>query len=127
MVTACESHSPGTDSNYDYLVASIARATPDECIYWDRGTNNKGYGIVRIPGGRGKAQYAHRVAYSLHYQTPIPDGHDIDHLCRLDNLDREDLGHSCFNPLHMESVTHQENIQRGDLKRMGREHKKVKE
>ncbi len=46
---------------------------------------------------------AHRVAYEL-LVGPIPDGLEIDHLCR---------NHGCCNPLHLEPVTHAENTKRG--------------
>jgi hypothetical protein len=35
---------------------------------------------------------------------PIPDGLEIDHLCRVP---------SCCNPEHLEAVTHAENMRRG--------------
>ncbi len=58
---------------------------------------------VAVPGRRSKVKtYAHRVAYEL-FVGAIPDGLEIDHLCRVRN---------CFNPAHLEAVTHQENINR---------------
>lgn len=49
-------------------------------------------------------QYAHIVAYEL-WIGPIPEGLQIDHLCRV---------RDCFNPDHLEAVTHRENLLRGD-------------
>ncbi len=64
-----------------------------------------GYATVYIGGGRGaKKPYVHRYVYEL-LVGPIPDGFDIDHLCRVRN---------CVNPEHLEAVTHRENMLRGD-------------
>ena len=47
--------------------------------------------------------YAHRFAYELAY-GPIPEGLELDHLCR---------NASCVRPTHLEAVTHQVNMVRG--------------
>jgi hypothetical protein len=47
-------------------------------------------------------------AYRLTYEWvkgPIPEGYVVDHLCRNPN---------CVNPSHLEAVTNEENIRRGD-------------
>lgn len=46
---------------------------------------------------------AHRVIYEWAF-GPIPDGMDIDHLCR---------NRACCNPWHLEVVTRSENLLRG--------------
>jgi hypothetical protein len=46
----------------------------------------------------------HRYAYEA-LVGPIPDGKQIDHLCR---------NRACCNPEHLEPVTIQENIRRGE-------------
>lgn len=63
-------------------------------------TNNKGYRVLSV--GDGQTEYAHRVAYRL-YVGPIPEGQEIDHLCRV---------RWCCNPAHLEAVTHKENLRR---------------
>lgn len=70
------------------------------CWVWRRGLNDSGYGWIKS-GGR--TRRAHRVAYEL-VKGPIPDGLEIDHLCRV---------RACINPDHLEAVTHRENQLRG--------------
>lgn len=59
-----------------------------------------GYG--KIGYGR-NTQLAHRVAYEL-LVGPIPEGLELDHKCRV---------RCCWNPAHLEPVTHLENMSRG--------------
>lgn len=70
--------------------------TPAGCWEWQGASNQYGYGRF----GRG---YVHREAYERAV-GPIPDGLDIDHLCR---------NRGCGNPGHLEPVTHFENCRRG--------------
>ena len=70
------------------------------CWLWLADVNHKGYGRFRV--GK-KKPHAHRVSYEL-YKGSIPDGFDIDHLCR---------NHQCVNPDHLEAVTRGENLRRG--------------
>lgn len=51
----------------------------------------------------GRVRPAHAASYEL-FVGPIPEGLEIDHLCRVP---------SCVNPKHLEAVTHQENMARG--------------
>ena len=71
---------------------------PDECWLWPGVRNSSGYGQVAM---NGRMQYAHRVAYELHVGA-IPDGLVLDHIC----FERD-----CFNPRHLEPVTHGQNMQ----------------
>ena len=71
------------------------------CWWWIGNlVDQHGYG--RFAAGR-PSQLAHRVSYGL-YVGPIPEGYDIDHLCRNPR---------CVNPSHLEAVPHVENIRRG--------------
>lgn len=72
-----------------------------DCWVWTASTYPNGYGIFSI--GHGVLSAAHRVAYQL-VIGPIPDGLELDHLCR---------NHLCVNPCHLEPVTHRENTLRG--------------
>lgn len=60
----------------------------------------KGYGYIRDADGR--VVLAHRVAWEMLY-GPIPDGLQIDHLCR-------NIG--CVHPDHLEPVEQAENLRR---------------
>lgn len=71
-----------------------------ECWLW-RGSARQGYGQINF---RGIPMPAHRFAYEL-LVGPIPDGLVIDHLCR---------NPPCVNPAHMEPVTNEENLRRGE-------------
>lgn len=81
----------------------------DLCWEWP-GAKNYGYGAIGLSiNGKPKMHYAHRVAWEAAYGH-IPKGEDarkwqLDHLCR---------NRACFNPNHLELVTQQENIRRGD-------------
>jgi hypothetical protein len=60
-----------------------------------------GYGVVGIATGRNGL--THRVTYE-HFVGPVPDGLDLDHLCR---------NRACCNPWHLEPVTRLVNVNRG--------------
>ena len=62
-----------------------------------------GYGQLKIGGRSGKLWYAHRWAYTQ-AKGAIPDGFQIDHLCR---------NRGCINPAHLEAVPQRVNIERG--------------
>ena len=83
----------------------IWHGTP--CWVWLAATNGDGYGAFGNPQ-RG----AHRFAYEL-LVGPIPMGLELDHLCR---------NRLCVNPVHLELVTTQENIRRGQ----GGQHQAIK-
>lgn len=71
------------------------------CHVWTGWKTSKGYGGITLPGKL--KELAHRVAYEL-ANGPIPDGLQLDHLCR---------NRSCCNPDHLEAVTSSENTARG--------------
>lgn len=73
---------------------------PNGCWLWVAGMHYKGYGVFHWDR---KDRKAHRVSYEA-VHGPIPEGLQIDHLCRT---------RRCVNPDHLEPVTSQENQRRG--------------
>jgi len=71
------------------------------CWNWKAGLDSHGYGFIKLNKVNAKA---YRVAYEL-VKGPIPEGKQIDHLCR---------NRKCVNPDHLEPVTRRENILRGE-------------
>lgn len=72
------------------------------CWEWAGARHEAGYGIVGT--NRDGTFRAHRIAYE-HHVGPIPDGLQLDHLCR---------NRGCINPEHVEPVTNAQNTRRGD-------------
>lgn len=75
----------------------------DGCWRWLGELTDDDYAVFRQQrAGRRVRRRAHRFAYEL-FVGPIPDGLEIDHLCR---------NRRCVNPLHLEPVEHLENMLR---------------
>ena len=80
----------------------LLRSAVTESGCWElSGVTTSGYGIVGV-GSRQDRVYAHRLSYET-FVGPIPDGLQIDHLCRRRH---------CVNPNHLEPVTAKENRRR---------------
>lgn len=74
--------------------------TPEGCWLWTaKAQTSNGYGQLRV---NGRMVLVHRFAYEL-LVGPIPEGMQIDHLCRV---------RRCVNPDHLEPVTNLTNRQR---------------
>ena len=84
------------ETNRDRLLKRIDRAA--SCWLWT--------GYI-APNGYGKSSegWAHRLVYE-EWVGPIPDGFDLDHLCRV---------RRCVNPQHLEPVTRKVNLRRSPL------------
>ena len=72
-----------------------------DCWEWTGCRTELGYGLFDCDGQRTRA---HRFAYE-EVVGLIPEGLEIDHLCR---------NPSCVRPEHLEAVTHRENMRRSD-------------
>lgn len=76
------------------------------CWIWQRSRNPvSGYGSLQV---NRKPVAAHRVYYER-YKGPIPEGMQVDHLCRQPD---------CVNPDHFEAVTNEVNTQRGKVSKL---------
>lgn len=73
-----------------------------DCWLWLGSVHRTGYGSFWSPDEQ-RVVGAHRFAYEL-LVGPIPEGLQIDHLCRV---------RRCVNPDHLEPVTERVNILRG--------------
>lgn len=82
------------------LWARIDKTPESGCWLWTGALNGAGYGAV---GRDNKVLRVHRVTYEL-LIGPIPDGLQLDHLCR---------NRACCNPSHLEPVTNRTNWLRG--------------
>lgn len=60
--------------------------------------------------GRHVSRRAHRISFEV-FNGPIPPDHEIDHTC---------VNSLCIEPLHLEAVTHAENVKRRDQREMDR-------
>lgn len=99
-------HSDGRLSELDRFFRYVDKNGPvpehrpdlGHCWLWTAGTGDKGYGNFAHANGTS----AHRAAWHL-LRGPIPEGLEIDHLCRTP---------PCVNPDHLEPVDHPENMRR---------------
>lgn len=90
-------------SNTEVKFAHDSAGTPIPyygcCWLVERNLTHNGYAKMKY---NHRSYQLHRVTY-MFFRGPIPDGMQIDHLCRNRN---------CVNPWHMEVVTQQENSAR---------------
>lgn len=85
------------DNLADYVEFNVNNFNDNNCWPWffNKSTRYSFCGKV----------LTHRLAYEIRYGL-IPIDKEIDHLCR---------NTFCWNPNHLEAVSHSENIMRGDL------------
>lgn len=83
-----------------YRILTTGTRLDGDCMVWTGSATPDGYGRLEF---NGSPTYAHRMSYEL-AKGPIPQGLEIDHLCRRPG---------CVNPHHLEAVTHRENMLRG--------------
>jgi HNH endonuclease len=73
------------------------------CWIWVAAVSDTGYGCASLQTYPRSYEQAHRTSWRIH-RGPIPEGMDIDHLCRV---------RACINPEHLEPVAHTVNVRRG--------------
>lgn len=88
---------PNTPQSF---LSRVDQRDVDEC--WEFMGSKIGIGY-RSFNAEGKQHYAHRWMWEYAY-GPIPDRHDIDHLCR---------NRACVNPYHLRTATRSENLLAG--------------
>ncbi|MGN6128498.1 MAG: HNH endonuclease signature motif containing protein [Humibacter sp.] len=86
--------------------SKVALPNREGCMLWTAYVDTIGYGRF---GLHGKMAHAHRVSYTLAY-GPIPESLVIDHV-----LARGCTNRHCVAPLHLEAVTHRENLLRANV------------
>ena len=74
---------------------------PTPCWVYLGSTNGGGYSRISL---QNRGWLVHKVSY-LMFKGPVLEGLEIDHLCH---------NRKCFNPDHLEAVTHSENMLRGE-------------
>lgn len=82
----------------------LSEARPDlgPCWVWMRKLHHGGY--AHAPDAEGRTAQVHRLVYR-ELVGPIPDGLQLDHLCRVRH---------CCRPSHLEPVTQAVNLLRGE-------------
>lgn len=84
---------------FSAVLAQVERQA-NGCWLWTGRITWSGYGWT---GFEGRSRPAHRVIYEQ-LVWPVGPGLELDHLCR---------NRACCNPMHLEEVTHLENVRRG--------------
>ena len=79
------------------------------CRIWQGYVDRNGYGRVYDPR-RGRMYWVHIVSHEIH-KGPVPEGHEVDHVCRTPQ---------CMHPDHLEAVTKVEHARR-TFERLGRD------
>ena len=81
-----------------YYLGSNLKWDDLPCLEWYTRIDKSGYARTRL---KNKTIFPHRYSYELFIGTIE---NEIDHLCK---------NRKCWNPWHLEDVTHQENMHRG--------------
>lgn len=95
---------------YEYLPEDRGYTSP--CWIWQRGMHRKGYGLTHVRIGNNPARYVTMLAHVRYWEQLnglVPEGKELDHLCRQ---------RPCCRPDHLEPVTHLENVRRGSGTRL---------
>ena len=94
------------DSRLPERVWAKVEVLNNGCWEWTAHRNHDGYGRIGVGSrsdGTRRLVYLHRWVYEQ-MVGPVPDGLEIDHLCR---------NRACIRLEHLDVVTHRENMRRG--------------
>lgn len=94
---------PEQAASLGHRFASKIQVASNGCWEWTAAKRRDGYGVYKLASGT--TVIAHRHSYQT-LIGPIPDGLQLDHLCR---------NRPCCNPEHLEPVTNRENSLRSPL------------
>jgi hypothetical protein len=89
----------------DRFISKCAPPNENCCVIWLGCLNSGGYGVFAYSG---KRVMAHRFSWEAANLDKVPDGLQVDHVCRVRN---------CVNPGHLEPVTPGENMRRSWVNR----------
>lgn len=94
----------GRSVDFQTRFASKLSPQPNGCVHWlGSVAKSTGYGQLWRDG---RNVGAHVVAWEIAQGRSVPDGLEVDHVCR---------NRLCVNAAHLEAVTHAENIRRSPL------------
>lgn len=82
----------------------LIKTTEEGCWEWQGTETSNGYGKWAKASGA-QVRAVHRITWEHYRNQEIPEGHQLDHLCR---------NRKCCNPDHLEPVTPSENTKRQD-------------
>lgn len=92
-----------------------------DCWMWMGRVEKNGYAKIGVYEGGGRENervrnyWVHRVAYETFHCAAIPDGFDVDHICRFP---------LCINPKHLRAIPAKKNrsmgARNGNAKRRGK-------
>lgn len=88
----------------EHILMNLEPVTESGCLIWNGSIRSDGYCQVKW---KQKMRFIHLIIYE-HFKGPIPDGLEVDHICRV---------RCCANESHLEAVTPSENSIRRDAVR----------
>lgn len=94
-----------TDNDLKRLWSKVKKGIDEkDCWGWTDSLSKAGYAYFSYGGRKGKKVLAHRLLYEIMI-GPIPEGKDLDHLCR---------NRFCVRPDHQQPASRRENLLRGE-------------